>query len=116
MALSNRDRIDRMFQVLAPALDDFISTVVGQGDPSLGAVWAKLVQAKDSKNGAPSTKAYDALDPAGAVPDAYRGQHHRRVQAGLVPVQSGDRPHRRDVCQRASRGPQRVGPQQDLHR
>src|SRR5689334_15191450 len=63
MALSNRDRIDRMFQVLAPALDDFISTVVGQGDPSLGAVWTKLVQAKDSKNGAPSTKTYDALDP-----------------------------------------------------
>ena len=63
MALSNRDRIDRMFQVLAPALDDFIATVVGQGDPSLGAVWTKLVQAKDSKNGAPSTKSYDALDP-----------------------------------------------------
>ena len=63
MALSNRDRIDRMFQVLAPALDDFISTVVGQGDPSLGSVWTKLVQAKDSKNGAPSTKTYDALDP-----------------------------------------------------
>ena len=63
MALSNRDRIDRMFQMLAPALDDFISTVVGQGDPSLGAVWTELVQAKDSKNGAPSTKTYDALDP-----------------------------------------------------
>ena len=63
MALSNRDRIDRMFQVLAPALDDFISTVVGQGDPALGAVWTKLVQAKDSKNGAPSTKTYDPLDP-----------------------------------------------------
>lgn len=63
MALSNRDRIDRMFQILAPALDDFIATVVGQGDPSLGAVWTKLVQAKDSKNGAPSTKSYDALDP-----------------------------------------------------
>lgn len=63
MALSNRDRIDRMFQALAPALDDFISTVVGQGDPPLGAVWTKLVQAKDSKNGAPSTKTYDALDP-----------------------------------------------------
>ncbi|MDJ0491339.1 Swt1 family HEPN domain-containing protein [Rhodococcus qingshengii] len=63
MALSNRDRIDRMFQVLAPALDDFISTVVGQGDPALGAVWTKLVHTKDSKQGAPSTKTYDALDP-----------------------------------------------------
>ena len=72
MALSNRDRIDRMFEVLAPALDDFIASVVGQGDPALGAVWTKLVQAKDSKNGAPSTKMYDAARPAGAVPDADR--------------------------------------------
>lgn len=63
MALSNRDRIDRMFQAMAPALDDFISTVVGQGDAGLGAVWTKLVQAKDVKNGAPSEKVYDPLDP-----------------------------------------------------
>ncbi|QXT62660.1 Swt1 family HEPN domain-containing protein [Tessaracoccus palaemonis] len=60
MALSNRDRIDRMFQQIAPPLDDFISTVVGQGDPELGAVWTKLVQAKDK---APLHKTYDALDP-----------------------------------------------------
>jgi predicted AAA+ superfamily ATPase len=63
MALSNRDRIDRMFQVLAPALDDFISSVIGQADPSLGAEWIKLVQAKDLKNGAPAGKQYDPLDP-----------------------------------------------------
>lgn len=63
MATSNRDRIDRMFQVIAPVLDDFISSVVGQGDPTLGAEWTKLVQAKDVKNGAPAGKAYDALDP-----------------------------------------------------
>ena len=63
MALSNRDRIDRMFQIMAPALDDFIATVIGQGDAALGAVWTKLVQAKDSKNGAPSDKTYDPLDP-----------------------------------------------------
>ncbi len=60
MALSNRDRIDRMFQQIAPPLDDFISTVVGQGDPELGAAWTKLVQAKDKT---PSHKTYDALDP-----------------------------------------------------
>ena len=56
MALSNRDRIDQMFQVIAPALDDFISSVIGQADPALGAVWTKLVQAKDVKNGAPATR------------------------------------------------------------
>lgn len=63
MALSNRDRIDRMFQAMAPALDDFISSVVGQGDAELGAAWIKLVQNKDQKGGAPATKSYDPLDP-----------------------------------------------------
>lgn len=63
MALSNRDRIDRMFQAMAPALDDFIASVTGQEDAALGAEWTKLVQGKDVKNGAPATKAYDPLDP-----------------------------------------------------
>lgn len=63
MALSNRDRIDRMFQVMAPVLDDFISTVVGQADRALGAEWTALVQAKDVRNGAPAGKTYDPLDP-----------------------------------------------------
>jgi hypothetical protein len=30
MALSNRDRIDRIFQTMAPALNDLISSIVGQ--------------------------------------------------------------------------------------
>jgi len=63
MALSNRDRIDRMFQILAPALDDFISSVIGQASPALGANWTQLVQGKDVKNGAPASKVYDPLDP-----------------------------------------------------
>ena len=63
MALSNRDRIDRMFQTLAPPLDDFIATTVGQGDPSLGAVWTQLVAKKDGKTGASPGKTYEPLDP-----------------------------------------------------
>ncbi|GAA2183878.1 Swt1 family HEPN domain-containing protein [Brooklawnia cerclae] len=63
MALSNRDRVDRMFQLTAPALDDFISSVIGQEDKVLGAQWVTLVQAKDAKNGVPATKSYDPLDP-----------------------------------------------------
>ncbi|KHL03149.1 Swt1 family HEPN domain-containing protein [Sinomonas humi] len=63
MALSNRDRIDRMFQMMAPALDDFISAVIGQADPVLGSEWTKLVQGKDLKNGVPTGKVYDPLDP-----------------------------------------------------
>ena len=60
MALSNRDRINKMFEIIAPPLDDFISLVIGQGDPAVGAAWPKLVQAKD---GASSTKTYSAHDP-----------------------------------------------------
>lgn len=53
-----------MFQILAPVLDDFISSVVGQAEPSLGADWTKLVQAKDLKNGVPAAgKTYDPRDP-----------------------------------------------------
>ncbi|CAN7328114.1 Swt1 family HEPN domain-containing protein [Mycolicibacterium frederiksbergense] len=63
MALSNRDRIDRMFQTMAPALDGFIASVIGQGDPALGAAWTKLVQLRDGKKGAPSDKTYNPLDP-----------------------------------------------------
>lgn len=63
MALSNRERIDRMFQAMARALDDFIASVIGQGDPQLGSAWVKLVKNKDQKSGAPSTKTYEPLDP-----------------------------------------------------
>ena len=49
MALSNRDRIDRMFQIMAPVLDDYLAAVTGQGDKATGAAWTKLVQAKDAK-------------------------------------------------------------------
>lgn len=63
MAISNRDRMGQMFEILAPALDDFISTVVGKEDQALGADWTTLVLAKDVKNGAPATKQYDPLDP-----------------------------------------------------
>lgn len=63
MATSNRERIDRMFQVMAPTVDDFISSVIGQADAALGAEWTKLVQAKDLKNGASATKTYEPLDP-----------------------------------------------------
>lgn len=62
VALSNRDRIERMFQALAPALDDFIAAIIGQGDKVLGAAWPKLVQVKDEKNGVVG-KDYSPLDP-----------------------------------------------------
>ena len=60
MALSNRDRIGRMFELLAPPLDDFITRLV---EPSMsGQSWTALVALKDKSKGAPD-KDYDRLDP-----------------------------------------------------
>jgi predicted AAA+ superfamily ATPase len=59
MAVSNRDRIGKLFEVMSPALDDYISSVIGAVDPSAGANWVQLVAAKDGHAG----KVYDPLDP-----------------------------------------------------
>lgn len=59
MALSNRDRIGKLFEVIAPALDDYIASVIGAVDTSAGANWVRLVAAKDGHAG----KVYDPLDP-----------------------------------------------------
>lgn len=59
MAVSNRDRIGKLFEVIAPALDDYISAVIGAVDPAVGANWVQLVAAKDGHAG----KVYDPLDP-----------------------------------------------------
>jgi len=85
MAMSNRDRIDRMFQTMAPPLDDFISSVVGQANPSLGAKWPTLVHAKDMKSGAPETRPTTAR-PAGPVAHPDRRQHHAGYKPGWYPI------------------------------
>lgn len=59
MALSNRDRVGKMFEIIAPALDDYISSVIGAVDASAGANWVQLVVARDGNSG----RDYDPLDP-----------------------------------------------------
>ena len=48
MAVSNRDRIGQMFEMLAPALDAFITQVVGAQLPT-GHDWTQLVALKDEQ-------------------------------------------------------------------
>ena len=86
----------------APALDDFISSVIGQADPALGAEWTKLVQGKDVKSGAPATKTYDPLDPQVQFRMLTEAQHHRGLQARVVSVQPGVGQGRRVVRDRAA--------------
>ncbi|MFB8229430.1 Swt1 family HEPN domain-containing protein [Cellulosimicrobium sp. NPDC055967] len=83
MALSNRDRVNRMFEVMAPALDDFISGVVGRANPQLGAQWAKLVAAKDAKKGV--DKQYDPLDPQVQLRILTEGNITAAVKPGWFP-------------------------------
>lgn len=60
MALSNRDRVGAMLEVLAPALDDYVSSVIGAVDRAVGVNWVQLVAAKDGNR---EGKSYDPLDP-----------------------------------------------------
>ena len=51
-----------MFELLAPALDDFISALRCAGAADEGAAWTALVALKDEKKGIDG-KEYDRLDP-----------------------------------------------------
>jgi hypothetical protein len=61
MAVSNRERIGRMFELLAPPLDDFIARSVEPRLPD-DATWTSLVALKDAQKGI-AGKEYDRLDP-----------------------------------------------------
>jgi predicted AAA+ superfamily ATPase len=61
MAISNRDRIGKMFELLAPPLDDFIARSVAAQLPE-GSSWTALVAMKDEKKGV-AGKEYQRLDP-----------------------------------------------------
>src|SRR4051795_6973967 len=61
MAISNRDRIGRMFELLASALDDFIARAVASDLPD-GASWSALVAMKDKKKGIEG-RDYNRRDP-----------------------------------------------------
>jgi hypothetical protein len=62
MALSNRDRVGQMFELLAPSLDEFITGALA---PELkgSADWTALVALKDAKNGIAGKK-YSTTDPS----------------------------------------------------
>ncbi len=62
MATSNRDRIGKMFELLAPALDDFIARSVAPRLPEEASSWTALVAVKDKSKGA-AGKEYHRLDP-----------------------------------------------------
>ena len=61
MATSNRDRVRKMFELLAPPLDAFIGEAVAQVLTN-GASWTSLVELKDQQKGI-SGKTYSATDP-----------------------------------------------------
>ena len=61
MAISNRDRVGKMFELLAPPLDEFISRSVASR-VNKGASWTVLVQLKDEQKGV-TGREYHQLDP-----------------------------------------------------
>jgi predicted AAA+ superfamily ATPase len=61
VATSNRDRVGKMFELMAPALDDYIADSVAPQLPD-GVSWTSLVALKDEKKGVDGRE-YDSLDP-----------------------------------------------------
>ena len=61
MASSNRDRIGKMFELVAPPLDEFILRSVASR-LNEGASWTVLIQLKDEQKGV-TGKEYHHLDP-----------------------------------------------------
>ena len=59
-AISNRDRVGQMFEVLSPALDSFITRTMAAELPS-GVSWSTLVKRRDETKGI-GGKDYDTAD------------------------------------------------------
>ena len=66
MALSNRDRINKAMELLGPAVNRFLSTLLDDQLPD-GTTWVDLLKLKDQGKGAPSSKAYSADDPSDSL-------------------------------------------------
>ncbi|MGW5300922.1 Swt1 family HEPN domain-containing protein [Rhodococcus aetherivorans] len=62
MAVSNRDRIGRVLELLGPALDDFHTYVLAKQTPE-GGDWTTLLAARDTTKGAGALKTYVRTDP-----------------------------------------------------
>jgi hypothetical protein len=61
MAISNRDRVGKMFEIVAPVLDEFLQRTLKENFPD-GADWTLLVAAKDEQKGIAGKK-YSRTDP-----------------------------------------------------
>jgi len=79
---SNRDRIGKMFELLAPPLDEFITRAV-EPDLDDGVEWTHLVALKDGKKGA-AGKSYSRLDPQVQLRMLTENVPHR-VKSGWYP-------------------------------
>ncbi len=62
MALSNRDRIGQMFDILSPALNQFITETTAPGLPQGASAWTVVMQTVDNTSGS-AAHDYNPLDP-----------------------------------------------------
>ena len=113
MAISNRDRVGRMFELLAPAMDEFITRSVAPQLPE-GAAWTALVAMKDKKKGVDG-KEYHRLDPQVQLRMLTENIPHN-LSAGWYPFDDAIGRVGQGILEGAARGPQRLGAQQVLQR
>ena len=63
MALSNRDRVGKGFEILSNGLNDFVDHAMSSVDVPAGLTWIQMIEARDeAKTG--SRKTYEKSDPA----------------------------------------------------
>ena len=98
MALSNRDRIGQMLEILAPALDEFITSAVAS-EIDADATWVDLVEARDLRKGIHG-KEYHQGDPQVQFRMLTENIAHH-VKPGWYPF-DGRSTRRAVLCQRAS--------------
>ena len=62
MATSNRDRINQMFELMAPPLDEFITGALALALPG-DATWDGMLTLHDKEKGFDGSREYSTLDP-----------------------------------------------------
>lgn len=82
MAVSNRDRIGRIFELLGPALDEFHTYVLAK--KLEGGDWTALLAARDKTKGAGASKTYVRTDPQNGL-RMITEQIPNQIQKGWYP-------------------------------
>jgi hypothetical protein len=110
MAVSNRDRIGQMFDLMAPRLDDFLSQIL---DPQLeaGRTWVDIVTTVDNNN----PRDVHRGDPSVQLKVVTQDYTHR-YRRNWRPLGAPSEPHSSGLRCRTAAGAAHLGAHEVVHR